>query len=150
MERPWLPLQSICFLPVLWNLQEFKKASKILHLVVIFLQHNHFNSTNWLEEYLIILIPSTIGTSYVPPQFYFYFVHNGLQFGWKYFIPAFLLDELMYTNTTVALWGKHILSIFNWQYFLIPLQSTVSWNLKCCCLLILTDALRKNLWMDKS
>lgn len=60
VERPWLPLESICCLPVLWNRQDFKKALKILHSVVVFFQHNHFNRTNWLEKYLIILIPSTM------------------------------------------------------------------------------------------
>lgn len=65
-------------------------------------------------------------------------------------MPAFLLDKLTYMNNRVALWGKHILSILNRQYCPIPLPSSVSWNLKCCCLLILTDAIRKNLWMDKS
>lgn len=60
VERPWMPLQTICFLPVLLKSAGFQESLENPSLSCdYFFQYNHFNRTNWLVEYLIILIPST-------------------------------------------------------------------------------------------
>lgn len=128
--------QSFCFLPILWNLHYFKKALKILHWVVLFSHHSHCKRKKWLEEYLIVPIPSSMVLAMSHHKLIFYSVHNGLQFGWKYFTPEFLLD---FSWMSWSLWTTECL--LRQTYFvnflltrcLIPLQSTVSWNLKYCC-----------------
>lgn len=133
VEGPWLPLQSICFLPILWNLHYFKKALKILHLVVLFSHHSHCNRTKWLEEYLIVLILSSM----VPAMSHHKFIFILCTMGYS------LAENTLHQNFSwishewaeayeqqSVFWGKHILSIFSWHIvsFLCRVLSHEIWN----------------------
>lgn len=149
MERPWLPPQSICFLPVLWNLQDFKKVLKILHLVAIFFQHNHFNRTNWLEEYLIILIPSTMVLAMFSHKFIFILYTMGYSlaentlyqhFSWmswciwttEWFYEANIFCQFWITDNIAPFLcqvvSHEIWSVVPYWYWQMPLERICGWK----------------------
>lgn len=149
VEGPWLPLQSTCFLPILWNLFYFKKALKILHLVVLF-SHSHCNRTKWLEEYSIVLVPTSMVLAMSHHKFIFILYTMGYS----------LAETLLHQNFSwishewaevfeqqSVFWGKHILSIFSWHIVSFLCRELMKSEM---LLLIVTDAIRKNQWTDKS